>query len=498
MQNCRDNEESGPTFLLNLTGLNISTHTSWHRVSVAQQTQFKATSKSHVTSLIRGAHVATGVSYKARSLFGRLSRRVSNVSSRSASLGIRRNWLGCHSQRCECWSERENRCGIGRDCEAQVWLDRCQDVALQVPLITSTSRIDFEFRTRNQGDTRSNEHPSNDGLNRTLGNLQSPTANLHASRLPRIPKCSQTTFKMVGAPISLSDIAVLIPPEDAALQRRAVTDLLRRDHMSFPGAQPVSFARKHLKELKTTDYFMCEKTDGIRCLLFLTEIPTEDGGMMEAQFLIDRKNDYYFVGRESLHIPGPGGLATYHTGTLLDGELVRQSFPNGKERLAYLVFDLLALAGENICPKPFDKRLARRDKFIGAPFSDFAKKYPEDVDAQPFHLVMKRMEFPYVAEMMFKEKIPNLPHGNDGLIFTCKDTPYEFGTDQHILKWKPPKENTIDFRLVLGEFPKLRDDEGEFEDWDACPDMELWVNHGGGKGYVIIYPLRSETYFICH
>lgn len=91
---------------------------------------------------------------------------------------------------------------------------------------------------------------------------------------------------------------------------------------------------------------------------------------------------------------------------------------------------------------------------------------------------MKQMEFPYGMEMMFKDKIPKLPHGNDGLIFTSREDRYTFGTDQKILKWKPPHENTIDFRLLLGAFPTLEDDDGEFEDWDAQPDMELHVSHG--------------------
>jgi hypothetical protein len=46
-------------------------------------------------------------------------------------------------------------------------------------------------------------------------------------------------------------------------------------------------------------YFLCEKTDGIRCLLYCTQ--AEDG--REIHYLIDRKNDYYFVtGTNSLHL----------------------------------------------------------------------------------------------------------------------------------------------------------------------------------------------------
>ena len=228
---------------------------------------------------------------------------------------------------------------------------------------------------------------------------------------------------------------------------------------------------------------MCEKTDGVRCLLYLTMTTDESGQQVETQFLIDRKNEYYYIPRDAIHIPTPNDWAGFHVGTLLDGELVRQRFKDGKPaRLAYLIFDCLAIDGEDVTSKAFDKRLARIDTHIAKPLRDFARKYADDVANQPFQMEMKKMEFPYGMEMMFKDRIPNLPHGNDGLIFTCKDTPYVAGTDQHILKWKPPQENTIDFRLLLGNFPMLEDDEGDFEDWDAKPEMELHVNHGGGGG----------------
>ena len=305
---------------------------------------------------------------------------------------------------------------------------------------------------------------------------------------------------MASAPISLQDVgAKHIPHQDEKFHRETVCDLLHRRNTTFPGAQPVSFARHHLLELQKTDYFMCEKTDGIRCLLYLTELTVEGGEVIEAQFLIDRKNDYYYVERERLHLPTPQDIAGHHVGTLVDGELVRQRFPNGTQRLAYLIFDLLAIDNEDVTPKPFDKRLARIETLIYRPMREFAKRYPQDVDAQPFQIEMKKMEFPYGMEMMFRDRIPNLPHGNDGLIFTCKGTKYVAGTDQHILKWKPPVENTIDFRLLLGEFPWVEDPDDEvdggFQDWDAMPEMELHVNHGDKKeeGYKYFAPLTLNA-----
>lgn len=178
---------------------------------------------------------------------------------------------------------------------------------------------------------------------------------------------SEPHTAMSGAPISLDSIAVRISGDDKHFHQQNVADLLNRNQLGFPGAQPVSFSRQHLIELQNVDYFMCEKTDGIRCLMFLTEI-NYNGQPTEAQFLIDRKNDYYYIPYESLHIPHQADLGGYHRGTILDGELVRQTLPGGRgSRLAYLIFDLLAIDGENVTAKPFDKRLSRVENFISKP-----------------------------------------------------------------------------------------------------------------------------------
>lgn len=287
----------------------------------------------------------------------------------------------------------------------------------------------------------------------------------------------------MGSSVTLDDVGQKIPIEDMQFHRGTIADLLGRQQLSFPGAQPVSFARNHFAELQRTDYYLCEKTDGIRCLLYLTAFLGTPEGDIEAQFLIDRKNDYYYIPRDALHLPRQGNLAGYHTGTLLDGELVRQDSGNGQTKLVYLIFDGLCLDGQKITHRQLDIRLGKIRAFVYEPWAEFAKMYPEDVRAQPFQLQLKKMELPYGTEMMFRDILPRLPHGNDGLIFTCKTTPYVAGTDPHILKWKPPHENTIDFRLQLGAFPMDEDEDGVYEDWDAKPEIELLVNHGGEGGY---------------
>lgn len=47
-----------------------------------------------------------------------------------------------------------------------------------------------------------------------------------------------------------------------------------------------------------------------------------------------------------------------------------------------------------------------------------------------YRLEFKHMEVSYAIEWMFKVILPKLKHGNDGLIFTCRESAYRFGTDE--------------------------------------------------------------------
>ncbi|KAL8707863.1 MAG: hypothetical protein Q9220_007147 [cf. Caloplaca sp. 1 TL-2023] len=258
--------------------------------------------------------------------------------------------------------------------------------------------------------------------------------------------------------------------------RREVADLLGRNNTNFAGAQPVSFAAHHKFELRKEDYYVCEKSDGIRCLMY----HTKDEEKREVIYLIDRKNDYYWV--QDLHFPLPSVEEHFHINTIVDGELVNDRQPNGTLQLKYLVFDCLCLDGNSLMHRTLDKRLAYFRESVYFPYRALYNKYPEEIQYLPFIVEFKGMELGYGIEMMFKEILPNLPHGNDGLIFTCRNTPYQFGTDPHILKWKPPEENSIDFLLQL-EFPTVKPDAEHirigltdpFLDYSAKPHFNLQV-----------------------
>ena len=263
--------------------------------------------------------------------------------------------------------------------------------------------------------------------------------------------------------------------------QREVADLLNRQSSAFPGAQPVSFAARHKLELQKDDYYVCEKSDGIRCLMYLTR-----EGDREVTYLIDRKNDYYWV--SGLHFPLVESEVDFHIATLVDGELVNDTLPNGTVELRYLVFDCLTLDGNSLMHRTLDKRLAYFKERVHDPHKTLYRKYPQEIHELPFITEFKSMEFSYAIPRMFQDILPNLPHGNDGLIFTCTKTPYQFGTDQHILKWKSEDENSIDFRMHF-DWPMVEPDGEDMEDgftspypnYAAVPIVHLGVNRGNGE-----------------
>ncbi|EKM55158.1 uncharacterized protein PHACADRAFT_120236 [Phanerochaete carnosa HHB-10118-sp] len=252
---------------------------------------------------------------------------------------------------------------------------------------------------------------------------------------------------------------------------------------TFPGSQPVSFGTKDLVKLENQDYWVCEKSDGIRVLLFVqTDLRTKDQGV----YLIDRHNTYREV--QGLYFPHHENPKMPLRSTIVDGELVVDTDPRSKqETVRFLAFDCLVVDDQNVMSRPLDKRYGRLQEWFYKPYSKMLKDHPHMAQTQPFEVRVKNVKFSYHIDQIFENEIPQLLHGNDGLIYTCVSTPYMAGTDPNILKWKPPSENSIDFRLVL-RFPPSRESPKD-PDYFAKPVFELHVWCGG---------VRYEFYDVMH
>ncbi|ORY25741.1 putative mRNA guanylyltransferase [Naematelia encephala] len=251
-----------------------------------------------------------------------------------------------------------------------------------------------------------------------------------------------------------------------------VSSLCGLSSNKFPGAQPVSFSAQSLDLLETMDFWVCEKSDGIRLLIFVVM-----NGMTGNQevWLIDRKQQFYQV--DNLHFPHWERASDPLTDTVLDGELVIDIDPKtGTQVLRYYAFDCLVLNGDNIMKKTLISRFGRLREWVVKPFERALRDLPEWRDNLPFEVVAKKQELSYNISQVLNVHIPQLQHGHDGLIFTCAESEYFPGTDEKILKWKPPSENSIDFKIELRFPPSNNPKEPDFF---AKPEFLLHTWLGG-------------------
>lgn len=205
--------------------------------------------------------------------------------------------------------------------------------------------------------------------------------------------------------------------------------------------QPVSFERHHLKVLEDIDYYVCEKTDGTRYLLYITRMEDrEDGNIV---YLIDRKFEVY---RLAWFFPSRDDCRVGLEETIVDGELF-VDVKDSKEKKRFLIFDCLVVEKRNICAKNFQQRLDQLYKYVIHPFNRMKKDFPHL--KHPFELGVKEMFKCDGLVQILKVVVPSLLHENDGLIFTPIYQSYVSGTCHRLLKWKPPHLNTVDFKLNI-------------------------------------------------
>ena len=248
------------------------------------------------------------------------------------------------------------------------------------------------------------------------------------------------------------------------------------DNGKFPGAHVVSLTRKGLNDtLAKRNYYVCEKTDGVRYLLLCA---------MGECFLIDRKDRYtwikLFLPRKKMPSdqgewpPLSGDLITKTTvlnNTLLDGELVVDTVPNPDgtggtvQRLVFYVFDVMAVQ-QNLSQKPSEcsvvslplpDRLRLLHSHVLGPRHSFRMSsiWRDQFNNElrqtngTFEVKPKNMYRAEDTKYVLETVLPNLPHEQDGLIYTPVNKRYTIGTDHALIKWKPPYLNSVDFFLNM-------------------------------------------------
>lgn len=234
------------------------------------------------------------------------------------------------------------------------------------------------------------------------------------------------------------------------------------EFMDFPGSHPVTLLKKHIDVLINEDYYVCEKSDGIRVLLYIHIFKNKTHA-----FFIDRKCKVYAIDLDVHSIKN----------TLFDGELYIDTYDDRKE-MVYSIFDTLIYNDESVTEKNLQERLSYAYKYVY--YNDMRNKAMSknvvntdknednnDVDKKNNNeygnstindnkqnvdgtcnvsLIVKNMSKCYGFCEVYKN-IPNLKHKNDGMIFTPVKLPYIPGRCDKLYKWKPTHLNSIDFLL---------------------------------------------------
>lgn len=233
-------------------------------------------------------------------------------------------------------------------------------------------------------------------------------------------------------------------PVDSDTERQLQTDvrnLLKLSSAKFPGAQPVSFLASSMELLKNKDFFVGEKSDGIRYLLYFTR---DKETSQPVSYLIDRKNKYKLV---KIKVPNKDDKRKFITNTIIDGELV-ESKKDGMSFSIFLAFDILVFNEKILMNRPFTKRLGYLKEFVMKPYVNYMKDHPDKLFDDDFQLQIKELQLSYRMNDTV-DHIKSLAHENDGLIFTSAEDEYVCGTCTTMMKWKPPELNSVDFKISL-------------------------------------------------
>ncbi|CAG8483766.1 5453_t:CDS:10 [Diversispora eburnea] len=218
-----------------------------------------------------------------------------------------------------------------------------------------------------------------------------------------------------------------------------IRELLRCDSHSshsnrFPGAQPVYLEKCHFKLLESEEYFVRDKTDGKRYIMFFTAV---DGG---TAFMLPLRNNHNAI----------------HNETMMDGEIVME-IDNNKQRLRYLIFDLMVLNGSILIERPYNKRMGMLRQDVIEPLNAVLERNSDMKNKMPFSMEIKSMELSY-GLMNVLQKAPSLKYGNDGLIFVPVNHPYQpENCDKLVVKTGKDKKPI--YHLLISDDNKDRKDD---------------------------------------
>lgn len=240
----------------------------------------------------------------------------------------------------------------------------------------------------------------------------------------------------------------------------------------FVGPMPVTLEKKNLVEPKLgvnsilENYTVTDKADGERALMFFAS--------SGKGYLIFRNMD----------VQNSGVSQKALSGTLLDGEYITTS-ASGKKIKTFACFDVYFEQNKSVYGLPLvddDNEKATRYKIMKKVVAQQLKG-DKDFKLSYKKFLHSKNIFKSCVDILTKEDLEEIEYKIDGLIFTPKDLGvgqvYQGGisklggTWMKTFKWKPPKDNSIDF-YVRVEKNKAN---GDIIDENDCKILNLYVNY---------------------
>ncbi|CAL9774093.1 unnamed protein product [Musa acuminata subsp. burmannicoides] len=270
-----------------------------------------------------------------------------------------------------------------------------------------------------------------------------------AARLPVQVSLSEHTDSKILTNDDILGDAIPIDQQDA--MRHLCYQMLDltatgRGSAQFPGSHPVSLNRDNLQLLRQRYYYATWKADGTRYMMFITNTGC---------YLIDRN---FCFRRVQMRFPLKNPAEGFHSGTLIDGEMIIDKIPDAGLKRRYLAYDLVALNHHSVVKLPFSERWKLLEEEVVRPRNNERKQFEFEskghpvyrYDMEPFSVRRKDFWFLSTVAKLLKEFIPRLSHEADGLIFQGWDDPYIPRTHEGLLKWKYPSMNSVDFLFEIG------------------------------------------------
>jgi len=183
--------------------------------------------------------------------------------------------------------------------------------------------------------------------------------------------------------------------------------------VTFPGPQPVSLERKDLEQVKTKDYLVCVKSDGMRFIMIIY-----DG----IAYMMDRSVKCFKINLNFKVIKFG----------IFDGELVYTK----DLKWQYIIHDCINYDKVNVSENILTDRL----KYVNLLLDDFI------IDTSDFEITNKQFCGTKEIQTLLNS---NINHAIDGLIFTPIYKRVGKFTQYDLLKWK--ERHTFDLKIHVND-----------------------------------------------